>query len=242
MKLTVITLVMTMFSTVATAQTDKTQHLNGVSLSSSKIDINRTFTATSEKEYAYPISLIKKSVTNFSDICNNDFQSWREYIPAEHHCKHHNENIIETFVVKEYPYSQSNNKEQFLIGKRTYNRGNSNYYELVDIEETQNIKSQKIITIRFKMLTDTEAQKLIKPKFNNDSAFDQSFSTLTLTELSPYKTHLKYEYSAITDHWLLNKEVVVPQVFASISKSINNLLSIVENESGLLKRKMASQN
>lgn len=235
MKLTLLFLLVSTLSFSLHANTDKTQNLYGVSLNSYKVDSNRTYTGTIEKNYPFPIALVKNGITNFTDICNNDFKSWRKFTPNETDCKYHNEHLVETFVVEE-------KLNRYLIGKRIYNRGSSNYYELVQVQESRNHKNQKMITVHFNMLADHEVKAFTTPKFSNDSAFDKSSTTFVLTEISPYQTHLTYKYTAETDHWLLNKEVTVPQVFASISKSINNLLKTVEAESSYQKRKLASEN
>lgn len=235
MKFTLSFLLVSTLSFSLQAETDNTQNLYGVTLNSYKVDSNRTYTGTTEKNYPFPIALVKNGITNFTDICNNDFKSWRKFTPSETDCKYHNEHLVETFVVEE-------KLNRYLIGKRIYNRGSSNYYELVEVKESKNQKNQKTITVEFNMLADQEVKAFTSPKFSNDSAFDKSSTTFVLTEISPYQTHLTYNYTAETDHWLLNKEVTVPQVFASISKSINNLLKTVEAESSYQKRKLASEN
>lgn len=229
------------FSVHAKNKVDKTQNLYGVSLQSHKVMADRVYKGSIERTYPFPASLVKNGITNFTDKCNNDFKSWRKYTSEEQHCKYHNENIIESFVVNELRPTHQATGEFYLVGRRVYNRGNSGYYELVQVREGRNDKDQKTITINFKMLNDQEVKAFTSPKFSNDSAFDKSLTTFTLTEISPYQTHMSYEYSAQTDHWLLNKEVSVPQVFASISKSINNLLKTVEAESNFQKRKLASE-
>lgn len=229
------------FTLHARTKVDKTQNLYGVSLQSHKVKADRVYKGSIERSYPFPISLVKNGITNFTDKCNNDFKSWRKYTSEKLHCKYHNENLIESFVVSELRPTHQATGEFYLVGRQVYNRGNSGYYELVQVNEGRNNNNQKTISISFKMLNDQEVKAFTSPKFSNDSAFDSSLTTFTLTEISPYQTHMTYEYSAQTDHWLLNKEVSVPQVFASISKSINNLLKTVEAESSFQKRKLASE-
>ncbi len=229
------------FTLHARSKVDKVQNLYGVSLQSHKVMADRVYNGSIERTYPFPISLVKNGITNFTDKCNNDFKSWRKYTSEDLHCKYHNENLIESFVVNEMRPTHKASGEFYLVGRQVYNRGNSGYYELVQVTEGQNSSNQKTINISFKMLNDQEVKAFTSPRFSNDSAFDKSLTTFVLTEISPYQTHMSYKYSAQTDHWLLNKEVSVPQVFASISKSINNLLKTVEAESSFQKRKLASE-
>jgi hypothetical protein len=121
-----------------------------------------------------------------------------------------------------------------------YNRGSFGYYELVRIYEYRNSDNKKVIKIVQTMLNDKQARLYTNPVFEKDSAFDESSSTFVLTEVSATETNLNYEYKAETEHWILNKEVSIPQVFASISKSINDLVKTVDLESAIQSRELAS--
>jgi hypothetical protein len=232
-----------LFTTTSFAKIDKTETLNGVVLKSGKHKAVRSFVGMTEKKLPYPLKLVLKSVTNFTEKCNNNFKSKRKFTPKNLNCRYHNENLVESFIVKDIRKNEDAKKftEYYLIGRQVYNRGSFGYYELVTIHDGLNDKKQKTSKILLKMLNDKEVSLFTTPKVKKESAFDTSISTYTITELSPNETHLKYEYTAETDHWLLNKEVSVPQVFASISKSINDLVATVENESSRQKRELASQ-
>lgn len=220
---------------------DKTESLNGVSLKSGKADNTRTYSGTITKDFPYPLEIVKNGITNFSEKCNNSYKGKRQFTSAEVDCKYFNEHLIETIVVKDLkPVEAYKNSEHYLVGRQVYNRGKFGYYELVQISSGMNEKNQKFVTIALQMLDDNEVKTFTEPKFSKDSAFDKSSSLYTLTEVSPSKTHMTYEYKAETDHWILNKEISVPQVFATISKSINDLMKTVETESYLQKRELAS--
>lgn len=234
-----------MFSTIAWSGTsfDKKEVLNGVTLHSGKEDVVRTFMGKTEKTFSYPIELVKKGITNFSEKCNNDYKGKRTFTSQEIDCKYHNEHLVETVVVsdiRKMDYFKTLS-EAYVLARRVYNRGSFGYYELVTVDEDLNEKKQKTIKIMVRMLDDKEVKLFTKPQFNRESAFKTSNITFTLTQLGPKETHLLYEYEAETDHWLLNKEISVPQVFASISRSVNDLLKTVEAESSLQKRALASK-
>ncbi|WPU66022.1 hypothetical protein [Peredibacter starrii] len=237
---TAMTLALT-FNAHAEMNFDKSDNLNGVILASGKAEKIRSYSGKISKDFPYSLEMVKNGITNFSEKCNNDYKSKREYTSTEAECKYFNEHLVETFVVKNLkPVEAYKGVEHYLVGRQVYNRGTYTYYELVQIKNGVNDKNQKTMTISLEMLNDSEVKAFTEPKFGKDSAFDKSGSSYTLTEVGPGQTHMDYEYHAETDHWILNKEVSVPQVFASISKSINDLMRTVEAESSSQKRELAS--
>ena len=238
-----IVVMFTALNSFASTAFDTNQDLNGVNLRSVKENEVRSYVGAMEKILSHPIEVVKKGLTNFSDRCNNEYRNKREFIDPSHQCKFHYDTIIESFVVNDVRKMDyfKEVSEVFLIGNQTYNRGSYRHYDLVSVVNGQNEKNQKTITIRVRMLNDKEVKLYTEPKFERDSYFDNSMTTFTLTEISPVKTKLNYQYNASTSHWLLNKEILVPQVFASISKSINELVKTVEVESSLRTRELASK-
>lgn len=229
-----------LFSGLAMAHVDKTDVLNGVNLVSSKKESTRTFNGSVSKLLPFPLELVKKSVTNFSEKCNNSLKDKRRFSSSQN-CKYHNEFLVESFELRDIKRPEGKVPAEFyLIGRQVYNRGSYGYYELVEIHKGVNDKGQFTTTVTLKMLNDKEVRSYTKPQFNKESAFSESLSTYTLVEVSPTQTLLTYDYRAETDHWLLNKELAVPQIFASISKSINNLVTTIETESNVQKRALAS--
>lgn len=222
---------------------DKTEELDGVSLKSGKEESTRTYLGTIEKTYPYSLELMKKAITGFEDRCNNDFKSKRKFVSEEVDCKHHNDHVIETFLVKDVNKVPGFEEfsEYYLLGRRVYNRSAYGFYDLVTVKESVNDKNQKVITVSTRMLNDDEVTKFTTPKFEKDTVFDTTTGVFTLTSISPTETHFSYEYKTETTHWLLNKEIAVPQVFASIGKTMNQLFKTVEMESQVQKRDVASK-
>lgn len=225
------------------ATPDKTDILNGVQLLTSKESSTRSYIGHTEKSLPYSIQTVMNGITNFSDKCNNDLKSKRVFT-SEEDCKYLNENLIETVVIKDItrPENLKNFKESYLIGRKVYNRGEFGYYELVTIREEVNEKKQRVIYVDLTMLNDDEVKNYTELKIKKETAFDSSISSYRITEVSPSETLVRYEYSATTKHWLLNKELSVPQVFSSISRGINLLFESIEGESSYTKREVASQN
>lgn len=228
----------------AAAKFDKKDTISGVKVESGKKDSTRLYRGTYNKSFPFSIETVKNSVVNFHEKCNNKFKDKRQFTDKKADCKYHNDNLVETIVVKDINQSGwtkiEGEVERYILGRQVYNRGNFGYYELVQIVESRNALNQKVLTVTQKMLSDKETKVYTKPKFDRDSAFDKTTATFVLTEVSPKETTLTYEYKAETEHWILNKEVSVPQVFASISKSINDLVKTVDKESQVQTRDLAS--
>lgn len=229
---------------VGAAPIDKQETINGVQVETRKLDSIRHYNGSIQKSFPYPLSVVKSSVVNFQDKCNNSFKSKRQFGHKSQNCKYHNDNLVETVVLKNINQSgwtkEANETERYLLARVIYNRGDFGYYELVKVSEGKNAQNQKTITIKLDMLTDKEAGVYTNASISKDSAFDKATSVFTLTEVSPKETSLSYKYNAETVHWILNKEVSVPQVFASISKSINDLVKTVDAESSVVTRDLAS--
>jgi hypothetical protein len=232
-----------LYAQAGTFKMDKVETINGVDLKSGKQDSIRTYQGHVSKVFAFPLETVKKGVVNFTEKCNNKYKDKRKFTDKAADCKYHNDNLVESFVVRDIKpdYApESGEVERYLVGRKIYNRGSFGYYELVRIFDGVNSKGQKTIMIVQKMLEDKEVKQYISPKFEKESAFDKSTGVYTLTMLGPKETELSYDYKADTDHWILNKEVSIPQVFSSISKSINDLVKTVDAESIIQSRGVAS--
>lgn len=223
---------------------EKKETINGVSVQTGKDNSVRIYQGFITKTYPFKIETVKNSVVNFQEKCNNSMKDRRQFTDKNISCKYHNENLVETIVEKNIKTSgwtkEPGEVERYILGRLVYNRGSFGYYELVKIIEGKNEQNQRTIKIVSKMLSDQEVRTYINPKFEKDSAFDDSVSSFTLTASGPNETTMSYQYSAETEHWILNKEVSVPQVFSSISKSINDLLKTVSAEAAVQNRELAS--
>jgi hypothetical protein len=233
------------FELSARVNYDRKETQKDVRLASGKNDNVRSYHATTTKVLNFPITTVKASILNFSDKCNNAYRKKRELTSAEFDCRYHNENLIESLVMKtlrEGTWKKEDHEtERFVVARKVYNRGESGYYELVKIKESLNVLKLKMIVIEEDMLSNDEARNYVSVKFKKESPFETSRIRYTLTEVAPGKTELRYIYKGTTTHWVLNKELSVPQVFASISKSINNLVTSIGTEAEVQTRSIASE-
>lgn len=235
---------LTLISFSAVAVVDKVEKIGALSLESNKEGDVRTFQAKTTKEFSHPVQMIKKAITSFSNKCNNDFKDKRKFSSVTADCKFHNANIIETFYVRDLKKKSHprdiGETQRFLMGRKVYNRGEFGYYEMVRIYESKNDKGLTTIKIVQEMLDNDVVANFTSPKFQKESPFDSAKTTYILTELEPSKTQVSYSYEAKTTHWVLNKELSIPQVFASINKSVEDILTTVDKESEI-NRQIASQ-
>lgn len=228
----------------AAVKFDKNDTISGVKVESGKKDSTRLYRGSFNKTFPFALETVKSSIVNFHEKCNNKYKERRQFTDKNTDCKYHNENIVETIVVKDINQSgwtkSEGEVERYVLGRQVYNRGSFGFYEMVQVIESKNAQNQKVLTVTQRMLSDKETTLYTKPKFDRDSAFDKTTATFVLTEVSPNETTLSYEYNAETEHWILNKEISVPQVFSSISKSINDLVMTMDEESKLQSRDLAS--
>lgn len=233
------------FETSAKSKFDRKERQKDVSLASGKVDDVRTYHATTTKVLNFPLNVVKESITNYGDHCNNAYRKKRELTPVEYDCRYHNESYIESLVMKSLRQGtwmkEENEIERFVVARKIYNRGENGYYELVKVKESSNALKQHTIVIEQEMLTNDEARNFVSVQFKKDTPLETAKIRYTLTEIAPGKTELRYLYKATTKHWILNKELSVPQVFSSISRSINNLVTTIGVEAETLNRSIASE-
>lgn len=227
----------------ASAILDRKENINGIVLESSKEGSLRNYHAHTKKDLPYALKTVSKSILNFADRCNNSHRDMRQFLDKSKNCKYHTENLIEAFEVTDLksPFTNTEAEQKRLIGKQIYNRGHYGFYELVEVKALKNENSQNQIVITQKMLNDQEVKALTVAKFPQDSSFKTSMVKYVLTETSATSTRLDYFSDAQTEHWVLNKELSIPQVFSSLGKGIQELLKSVEIDSSLSARDIASE-
>ena len=227
-----LALAVTLVSTQAFAgpKFDRKDTIDGIQVFTHKDDSQRSYRGHVTKTFDSNLKTIEQNVTNFNEKCNQSFAEKRSFLKKDFSCRFHNANIVESFIVKDIKpnYTPEKNEiERYIVGRVIYNRKVFQHYEIVKVYEYKNDKGQQVKKIVTEMINDKEVKKYITPALKRESAFNATISTFTLTALDKNKTQLDYEYVAETDHWLLNKEISVPQVFSSMSKSINDFLETV---------------
>ncbi|MBY0515612.1 MAG: hypothetical protein K2P81_01800 [Bacteriovoracaceae bacterium] len=217
---------------------DKHDKLHGVTVESGKTEKTRVYRGYFERKVEANLETVKASITNFAEKCNDAYKSRREWISKDQHCMFKNENLVET---REEKNLLKTAPQTYVLSRHGYNRGTFQYQELVQETVRKDESNRNVVEIRQVMLSEKEAKDWVKDPIKNNSVFDRMTGVFVLTELSNNETEIKYEYRAETTHWLLNKEVTVPQVFASMGKGIQDLWVSIEGKS-LPQRNVATQN
>lgn len=198
------------------ALTQKT--IDGVSLESTKTDSTRHLKAVKSTELALSLEDSLKLVLNFEEKCNNAFKEKRKWSPKNIDCKFHNNNLIETIHHREIKNKRTDLKDHFVLLRHGYNRGSFLYFEEITLTQ-----SDKDIHVRQRLLSDDEVKTFLDTKLETLFSFQKVNSHFHLQALAPQKTQITFTYESSTDHWLLNKEMMLGEIFESTAKGLNDL-------------------
>ena len=211
---------------------DEKDVVDGVSMRTGKHEKVRMYEGHNIKEYNAPVAQVLKSVMDFESRCNNKFKRKRKIVSKDFNCRNHNKNIIETIRVSDLKDKtlEKNETQRFILKRFIYNRTTFRHNELVRVFKYKNEKKQTTYKITQTMLSDKESKRYLKDPISKDSAFILTKGEFVITEVAPNKTIFDYKYTSKTDHWLLNKSMVVGEFFENMSKGINRLFNVIEKE------------
>lgn len=217
---------------------ERKDNLHGVTVETGKQDKVRMYRATFSRTVAAPLEVVRAGIINFEQKCNNSFATKRVWTAKNQKCAFKNENIVEVRAEKDLIQTLPDHS---IYSRHGYNRGAFFYQELVT--ETKEVDSQNrpVLVIKQEMLSEKEAAKWVKQTIENTSAFKTMTGVFKLTALSANETQVDYTYSTETTHWLLNKEVTVPQVFAGMGQGLKDLWVSIEANATQGERHIASQ-
>lgn len=214
---------------------DKREELAGVTLETGKESSTRYYRATTTKTFDGPLAALAEAVTTFTDKCNNGHKGKRKLTDKDVDCKFHVEELVETKSQR-----LEGEGERYLLSRNVYRRGSYAHHELAEVTKGKNSMGQDTVTVTLKMLTDDEARALGTVDLKTESDFTARSETYVLTDLSDKRTELRFELTTATEHWLLNKQLLVPQVFSSLSHGTTDVVKAMEDASTLDKRTIAS--
>jgi hypothetical protein len=199
--------------------------IDGIKLVSTKEKSFRTFRADFTLTIQASLPRVSEAITNFPQKCNNEMRSQRKWTPRESDCLYHNGNLVETVIHKELqPFQpEPNETDRFLLARHGNNRGAFEYLELVKIFEYYDGAKRLVREIHQDMLSDDEAKKLSSLKIKNNSVFQKLQGRFKLVRLGEQETEVNYQYTTVSDHWLLNKEMMIGQVFESMARGMADL-------------------
>lgn len=210
--------------------------INGVSLHSGKVDSTRIYHGQISKVINANLQKTFAAVENFEDKCNNEFKNKRKFQDKNKDCKYHNHNLIESVIVKKTNYTgpkEANEVERYIVTRYIYNRGAFAQNDLMIVLKYKNDKKQDVMHIKQFMLSDDESKKYLDNPIKKESAFNEARGNFIMTKLEDNKTQFDYEYVGKTDHWVLNKEMMVNEAYEGVAKGINFLVESIEKDVAL---------
>lgn len=192
--------------------------IDGVHLETSKTKSTRHLKATRSVTLSLNLEESLKLVLNFDEKCNNKFKDKRKWTDKAVDCKFHNNNLIETVYYRDIKNRNLSWRDHFLLVRHGYNRGSFLYFEEITVE-----KSDKESHVRQRLLSDEEVKNFLDTKLETVFSFNKVAGHFHLKQLELNQTQLTYTYESSTDHWLLNKEMMIGEIFESTAKGINDL-------------------
>lgn len=219
---------------------DRQDKFQGVTVESGKKENVRAYRARFTHVIPASIFEVRAGIVNFTEKCNNQHRKRRQWISHDTRCAFPNESMVETRVERNLKPDAplQGETDRYILSRRGYNRGSYQYQELVREFSQQN---GDVIEIRQEMLSEQQAsQWLASAPLPFDHSYDHITTTYVLKKLSDASTELSYEQRAETTHWLLNKEIIVPQVLAGLSRGAKEVWKSVEGHQQR-SRQLASQ-
>ena len=214
----------------------KTDDLYKVQLISGKKNDRRFYQVKRDENFKYDLEVVFKSITNFTEKCNNDFRNRRKLTSKEKNCKYHNSNLVESIIHRELikgHEKEPNESERYIISRRIYNSDDFSHNDLIKVYRFQE-NGVSYIKITQQMLLEKEAKEYISNPVKTNSAFDKTYGEYILKSLEDNSTQVSFTYSSETTHWLLNKSVAVSKVFTNMTKSFDLLFESIGTESKLI--------
>jgi hypothetical protein len=207
--------------------------VNGVEVASGKKNSIRLYQGRREQELNVSLDQLYSIVSDFSSRCNNELKDKRQHLDKSFQCKHLNKNMIETVVIRDIPKigdKEPNEVDRFVMARYVYNRGYFYHYELTKVYKYKNDQGRDTIRIMHKMMQNDEAKQYVSNAKNKETAFLETRGEFILTGLDKNKSHLQYIYQSQTDHWVLNKEMVVAEFFENMSYGVNELFTAINSD------------
>ncbi len=211
---------------------DSKETVDGVSMQTGKHEKVRMYEAQNIQEYAAPIKQVVDTILEFEGRCNNEFTDKRKIVAKSFKCKHFNKSIVETVRVTDIKNKKldKNEVDRFLLKRFIYNRNAFRHNELVRVFKFKNEKKQVVYKITQEMLSNKESKKYMDDPMDKESAFIKTEGVFLITALGPNRTEFNYKYTSKTDHWLLNKSMVVSEFFENMSKGVNSLFQAIQKD------------
>ncbi len=215
-------------------QLDKEEKIREVRVLSGNKDDSIFYLATYKTEFKGNFDRALEYVLDFTQRCNNSYKKERKLTPKDFVCAHHNDNLIESQIVKNLKVKDESPEllDQFVVKRRIWNKGLHSYNDLVKVQSVKTKAGEKRkVIVTYRLLKDDESKQLIDDPVPFDNAFYHTVGTYRMTETDDGKILVDYSYETKTDHWFLTSSFVQSKIYTSIA---NGTRYAVDGISGAL--------
>lgn len=198
----------------------KKDTIKDVSVFAAEKDDTRLYFASYETMIEGDFDKAVDFVVNFPRRCNNSYRQERKLTKRDVDCVYHNENMIESQIVRDLKSNQKtpNEIDRFVLKRRIWNKGLHTYNDLVSVtNEKPEAGQEKLIQVSYRLLADDEAKQLISDPVPFDNAFHFTIGTYRLAKLKDNKILIRYSYTTKTKHWFLTSGMIQGSIHTSLA-------------------------
>lgn len=213
---------------------EKEEVIKDVHVLSANKDDSIFYLATYKTEFQGNFDRALEYVLDFSKRCNNAYKKERKLTDKDFVCTHHNDNLIESQIVKTLKVKDENPDlvERFVVKRRIWNKGLHSYNDLVTVKKVAINKGEKRrLEVSYRLLQDDEAKSLIDDPVPFNNAFYHTVGTYRMAETDNGKILIDYSYETKTDHWFLTSSMIQGSIYSSLA---NGTRYAVDGISGAL--------
>ncbi len=208
--------------------------IGAVTLHNARVKDTRIVLATQDREFPAGIDRIFNITRMFDQKCNNTYKNKRWFMDKKARCPFHNENLVESLIIRNVKKGytpEKNEVDRYIVKRHVYNTGNYSHNDLLLIKKYLNKDKEQVYELIHRMIDDKETKKYISKPIKHDSVFKYMQGIYKLISKGPNKTRVEYSYLSKTDHWMLNKDVVVDRIYRNTARG--TILALDNIKTGL---------
>lgn len=201
-------------------------------LSSGKKDDTRFYRIVKTTYFDSSAKHVMKFALNFNLRCNNNLRDLRVLNSKDFNCPLSSDGMIESQIIRKVNSYQKfpHEIDRFIVQNRIKKRGEFfTHVDLVTVYEKKE-NNFKTYIVHVKMLEDTESIKYFDKAIKRNSVFKNAETIFTFSEQEDHRTKLVYDYKSETDHWLLNKSIVISRFFEGMLNSTERIIRAIEQQ------------
>jgi hypothetical protein len=206
--------------------------IKDVSILTGEKDGTRLYHATFDSYFNGKFEDALNFVTDFTKRCNNSYRKERKFLSKEVECPYHNENLIESQMVRELKKKEQapGLVDQFVLKRRIWNKGLHTYNDFVTVRELDPGKDEKrVVEVSYRLLDDKESKEFIEDPVPFDNAFHYTVGTYRLIQTKENKILVNYSYVTKTKHWFLTSSMIQGSVLDSMAKGVRLAVDSIQS-------------